>query len=164
MSDPASIKKSLSAQFSVDVPPPLEQIDPEALAKLLRESEDSVTVIDVRLPEEFANGHIAKSVNLPQGELNLEDLVTKVSDLRATNKKHRLVFASLQSPDIDEAAAQEFVTAWEDKGLHKEDPASGFVSLLLGGVFFWLRLNRHDASLTESYCAEQWEAVLSKQE
>lgn len=181
MSDPASVKKSLSAQFSVEVPPPLEHTDPETLAALLsagggESSSSSVIVIDVRLAEEFQTGHVATAWNYPHSELNVRELVERVSAAKeAADKKGvelHVVFTSLQSPDLDEAAAQDFIEAWDDQAKAAADggaatsknAATAFVSLLLGGIFYWLRLYRGQEHLTVKYDAATWDEVLSKHE
>ena len=168
MSDPASIKAQLSAQFSVDVPPPLEHAEPEAVAALIggKAAAGTVKIVDVRLKEEFCDGHIRSAVNIPLDELNVAELCAEVKALRAEAKKagktFNLVFTSLQSPDIDDAAAVDFAAAWEATDEGKADPAAGFVQLLLGGVFYWLDIHRNNAELTENYNSDKWEAVLSK--
>ena len=167
MSDPASIKKALSAQFSVDVPPPLDSVDPEALATLLKSGGGaSVTIIDVRQAEEFQQGHIRGARNIPLDELDFDTLSREIREKRKGDAKHRLVFASLQSPDIDDAAAQDFARSYEDsfedEAEKRADPASGFAQLLLGGVYHWLQLYRADSTLTASYDAAQWDSTFSK--
>lgn len=177
MTDPASIKKSLSAQFStsfVDMPPPLEQTDPEALASWIsRESseKETIMIVDVRLPEEFATGHIAGAINIPHGgeadngAAVLSHLKTSEvfeAALASGSASVRVVFTSLQSPDIDDAVAQEFVRVLEDDASLKTSSVKVEVSLLLGGVLHWLRLHKESTTLTQSYVADAWESILSR--
>jgi rhodanese-related sulfurtransferase len=180
MSDPASVKKSLSAQFSVDVPPPLEHTDPETLAALLQsttaEAPPAVIVIDVRLAEEFEKGHIAGAWNYPHSDVNIDELVTRVEDAAAKQLPSALhvVFASLQSPDLDEAVAQDFIEAWDARQKQKKQSETGntaaaadnnataFVSLLLGGIFYWLRLYHSQPALTLKYDAATWDDIVTK--
>lgn len=171
MSDPASIKKALSAQFSVDVPPPLDSVDPEALALALKQpnAASSILVLDVRQAEEFRLGNIAGSRNTPLDEIDFDALSKEVAESRKNGAAgiSRVVFVSLQSPDIDDAAAQDFVKAFEDlssrtAGASSPSSSSSFVQLLLGGVFHWLQLYRNDTSLTASYDAANWESSFAK--
>lgn len=176
MSDPAAVKKSLSAQFSVDVPPPLEHTDPETLAALLQANTTTdaspVIVIDVRLAEEFSKGHVSGAWNYPHSDVNIEELVDRVEAAAAKQQQSALnvVFASLQSPDLDEAVAQDFIEVWDARQKKKKAAdataatidANRFVSLLLGGIFYWLRLYHGQAALTSEYDAAMWDDVLTK--
>ncbi len=152
MSDPASIKKALSAQFSVDVPPPLDPMEPEALATALKTNPSSITVVDVRQPEEYRQGSIRGSRNMPLDSLDFEALSRELATRRKAEPTHRLVFASLQSPDIDDAAAQDFVQAYYDVAVasdnRNDSNAAAFVTLLLGGVCHWLQLYGNDSTLS----------------
>jgi len=161
MSDAAAIKKSLSAQFAMAPPPPIGQIDPEALGHALQLS-TPVTVIDVRQADEFATGHIAQSINIPLHELNVERLARAFARKRVETPTRQLVFVSLQSPDIDCAAAQDFMRYW-DEHMDKDgsNPSSHFVQLLLGGVFHWLQQFRLNEKLTHAYNAKHWDPVMS---
>jgi hypothetical protein len=63
---------------------------------------------------------------------------------------------------LDEAAAQDFMEAWDEQETNPKGAASSFVSLLLGGVFYWLRLYRTNAELTTNYDVATWDEVLTK--
>lgn len=160
----SDFKKQFSQQFSlIDVPPPLDHLTPDALAELVakqRAGSEGLSVFDVRTSDEFSKGHIAGSVHVPLEEFieSVGRLVKAVKETVAKGVTPRVVVVSLQSPDIDDAAALAFVQAWAEE--KEKDPslpdANGFVHILLGGVFHWLQLHGTDAGLTSAFDVEYW--------
>ena len=160
LSEKQLFKKQFSAQFSaIEVPPPLEQVDPEALAASIKGNAAKQVILDVRNVDEFEKGHVAGAKNIPHSEFDAEKYVEEVKKLRAENSDLTVVFVSLQSPDIDEAAALSFVRAWDDAG---DGAATSFVRILLGGTFYWLQLFKDDSALSEAVDKAYWEPILEK--
>jgi len=160
-----SVKKQFSQQFSMlEVPPAIDQTTPEALASLIQTPDDTVAlfVVDVRQPEEFHQGHIARSRNCPLEAFAAETFSTEVLESVVAGKRPIVIFASLQSPDLDVNAALSFSQRWEELGMEKKTGLSAghFTQTLLGGVCFWLQEYRNNANLTQEYNAEAWEGAL----
>ena len=169
MTDPASLKKELSKGFSVDITPAVEGVDPDTLSKLLTDKHFSVLVFDLRSPEEFNNGHITTSRNIPLDavEVTVTAAVTEALKKKVSEDGAALlvVFASLLSPDLDDVAANNFVKHWDDATREEGEchpPAVKFVRILIGGVFYWLQKFRRERQLTSSFNEEYWEATLAK--
>jgi hypothetical protein len=162
----AAFKKQLSETFAqLSMPPALDQIEPELLAKLILHPEPNATlhVVDVRQPEEFNAGHVKGAKNLPMDSFDPEALVASVLEDVSSGKKPLVVFVSSQSPDIDANCALTFVRAWEEKGLDAKTGVHGasVTATLLGGFVFWLQQNRKDDALTSNYVADVWDSVLA---
>lgn len=155
MSEFSKKSKEFSAQFSlVEIPPSLDHVDPEHVADAVRAGK--IFVIDVRSEQEFARGHIKGAVNIPMEAFDADAFCDKVKAYRGGNPDGLILFTSLQSPDVDEAAALALVRAWDETPEGNADAGYGFVQLLLGGTFHWLQLYGDDAALTSSYDAAYW--------
>jgi rhodanese-related sulfurtransferase len=144
----AQLRASLSC--NIEVPPALDQVAPELLAGQIQDGK-SVVVVDVRTPEEYEKGHIAGSKNIPLDDLDVD---TAVAELIATGVES-IVFVSLQSPDIDQAAALSFSSK-----LAETDGPKPTVSILLGGVLYWFQLYSKEANLTAAYDEEHWSSAI----
>ena len=174
-------KKQFSQQFSaIEVPAPLDQVGPEALASLLQQQQQHADravvteIIDVRPAEEYAKGHIFSSKNIPLDEFDAERYARDAHSLVVGKKgKLKVFFVSLQSPDIDEAAALAFTRHWDEledarlaaatSGVAVGDPTVRCPScacLLLGGMFYWLQLHGPDPKLTSTFDSAYWEPLL----
>ncbi len=142
-----SLKRNL--QCSIEVPAAVGQVAPELLAEAL----PTFTVVDVRTPEEFALGSIKGSLNISIEEwtVSTEAAVAKV----LAPGKETIVFVSLQSPDLDQAAALTFTQKVSD-----ELPKQPQVQILLGGAMYWFQLHGKNEGLTENFNAAHWEPLL----
>lgn len=166
----SDFKKQFSQQFSlISVPPPLDHVNPELLASWIVASSDPANstvlqVFDVRTKEEFGRGHIAGSVHVPLDDFlaNVPHLVQNLKKVFASGRTPSVVLVSLQSPDIDDAAALGLVQAWaEEREKDSTLPdASSFVHILLGGVFLWLQLNSANSALTKDFNVDYWTPFL----
>ena len=168
MSNAASLKKQLSETFAQQLvmPPALDQVDPDFLAKAIKNEAPGLRVVDVRQAEEFKAGHVKGAVSMPMDSFDPAGLISAIAEEHAAGKadKPLVVFCSSQSPDIDANCALTFVSAWEEAGLDKKTGIAGasIAVTLLGGVVFWLQQNKDDAALTEAYDAATWGTVLQQ--
>ncbi|MEI4271184.1 rhodanese-like domain-containing protein [Klenkia sp. LSe6-5] len=79
---PAAVLLGCAAPQPADPPPaaagtaPVVQVDPAAAVDLAGQGD--VTVVDVRTPEEYAEGHLAGAVNV---DVSAEDFAARISEL-----------------------------------------------------------------------------------
>lgn len=129
--------------IGVDAQGPLEVMAAslhEFLKKRAVVGGESVTIIDLRPSEEFAQFSIPTSVNLSY-EVDMP-LAPLAAQLRETLNKGptashdsplpSLLFVSTQSPDIDDMIAREVIREYE-KSYGQAPPASA-IGILVGGV------------------------------
>jgi hydroxyacylglutathione hydrolase len=96
----------------------IEMIDPDDLAQ----RRDDVVVLDVRDPDEFAEGHIPDSVHIPYGELagRLSELPTDrpIATICSGGKRSGLAASVLQREGFDDVihVAHGGVGTWERSG------------------------------------------------
>ena len=167
----STFKKQFSANFaSLDVPAALDHITPEAVHSALADAPASTTIIDVRSRDEFSKGSILGSRNVDLDSWSGAECPKFVDELAAqykAGKKTKVVFVSLQSPDIDSAAALQFTHLWDELAEVKDNtfPASHDIThILLGGVFHWFQLYKGDPKSTENYDADTWDKLLPRAE
>lgn len=108
-----------------------EFIEPEVLAAERRVSREELTIVDVRSPEEYAEGHVEGAVNIP-----LADLEARVGDVPLgtevvpyCNMYHPGSSRGEQAADMlvklgfDAKALLGGFPAWRDAGLPVESEA-----------------------------------------
>ncbi|EPY29524.1 hypothetical protein STCU_04497 [Strigomonas culicis] len=121
-------KMSLNTEALYNSAQPVEITAEELHEKV---SQPHVTVVDVRTAEEYARSHVPNSRNEPFQEVNYQALVETLQTQITTEPHAAIVFVSAQSPDVDDLAAREFITAF-NKAFNRPPPAAS-VRVLLGG-------------------------------
>ena len=103
-----------------------EQTDPEAVREAL-ESEEAVTVVDVREPEEWEEGHIKGAKHLPRGLLELKaadelpNTEARIITHCASGGRGTLAARTLGEMGYTNVANMEGgITAWQEKGYETE--------------------------------------------
>eukprot|EP01065_Artemidia_motanka_P026865 TRINITY_DN32100_c0_g1_i1.p1 TRINITY_DN32100_c0_g1~~TRINITY_DN32100_c0_g1_i1.p1 ORF type:complete len:683 (+),score=235.15 TRINITY_DN32100_c0_g1_i1:79-2049(+) len=148
---PKARKKRL-AGVSISVPEAPQKIPPHELAALLRGEASSprrgldkpLVVVDVR--EDARGGRIPRSEHIPCEEL-LRDMA-EYADRWA--KKEAIVFVSVQSPDLDQTAAQPLLQLFHERGAKAE------VFILLDGLRGWFHSYSDDDALVVDYSPSMW--------
>jgi rhodanese-related sulfurtransferase len=167
----AVFKKQFSENFSaLELPKPLEGISPEDLASRMEHKPASVVIIDVRAAADFAKGHLAGSRNVALDEFlehGSQALVTEAAEAYKKGTPVEIVFVSLQSPDIDEAAALAFTRSWDDHvaegGKDGKLPDSHtFVHILLGGALLFFQLFNRNPKLVLQFDHGLWDPLMAK--
>jgi rhodanese-related sulfurtransferase len=122
------------AQLVQDVKPQITEVTTDDLANNLAKD---IVLIDVREPAEFAEGHIAGSVNFPRGVLEMKiqmhpQFKDAEAPLEEMNKheiylicrsgaRSALAANSLQTMGFDKVkSVAGGMMAWQEKGLHTE--------------------------------------------
>ena len=122
------------AQLVQDVKPQITEVTTDDLANNLAKD---IVLIDVREPVEFAEGHIAGSVNFPRGVLEMKiqmhpQFKDAEAPLEEMNKheiylicrsgaRSALAANSLQTMGFDKVkSVAGGMMAWQEKGLHTE--------------------------------------------
>jgi rhodanese-related sulfurtransferase len=103
-----------------------EQTDPDAVREAL-ESGEGVTVLDVREPEEWEEGHIKGAKHLPRGLLELKaadelpDTNARIITHCASGGRGALTARTLGEMGYTNVANMEGgITAWQEKGYETE--------------------------------------------
>lgn len=123
-----------------------ENISAEELKDLIVSSSNAVKIIDLRTIEEYKQGHIAKSVNVPFTDLQTQELIAEVHSAAQKSTVFSLVFVSLQSPDIDDYAARQCIALYQQTYNALPPPSS--MKILFGGFSNWMSLFGTDSTLT----------------
>jgi len=96
-------------------------IDPDALAARLEDRND-IVVLDVRDPDEFAEGHVPGSIHIPYGHLldRLDELPTdrEIAAMCSGGKRSGLAASLLQREGFGKVVhvAHGGVSTWRDLG------------------------------------------------
>jgi rhodanese-related sulfurtransferase len=166
----SAFKKQFSENFaSLVLPAALDHITPEAVHTAITEAEAHI-IIDVRGAEEFKKGSIVGSRNVDLDSwsgVECGKFVEEIAALHKAGTKAKVTFVSLQSPDIDSAAALEFTHLWDELAEVKDQtfpPSHDIVHILLGGVFHWFQLYKEDGKVTANYSAATWDKLLPRAE
>lgn len=114
---------------------------------ILSDSRDKIKVIDLRSAEEFHKKHIADSINIPFSDLQPDTLRADFHSGAQEGRQPRLVFASSQSPDIDDFAARQWIEGYQQA--YGVLPPSDSVCILLGGISNWVSLFEKYPSLVQ---------------
>jgi len=99
----------------------IEMIDPDALAARLEDRND-IVVLDVRDPDEFAEGHVPGSIHIPYGHLldRLDELPTdrEIAAMCSGGKRSGLAASLLQREGFGKVVhvAHGGVSTWRDLG------------------------------------------------
>eukprot|EP01062_Namystynia_karyoxenos_P057551 TRINITY_DN4865_c1_g1_i1.p1 TRINITY_DN4865_c1_g1~~TRINITY_DN4865_c1_g1_i1.p1 ORF type:complete len:712 (+),score=226.62 TRINITY_DN4865_c1_g1_i1:83-2137(+) len=145
-------KKKLGAPMKISVPEAPQKMAAAELATLLRGeatspkrgSDKPLVVIDVRETQD--GGRIPGSEHIPCETIlkGLADYADQWEDREA------LVFVSLQSPDLDAAAATPLMQMMHERG----DSVEVFV--LAEGLIGWMQANSSDPLLVTDYDPARW--------
>eukprot|EP01065_Artemidia_motanka_P016713 TRINITY_DN2031_c0_g1_i1.p1 TRINITY_DN2031_c0_g1~~TRINITY_DN2031_c0_g1_i1.p1 ORF type:complete len:662 (+),score=223.62 TRINITY_DN2031_c0_g1_i1:54-2039(+) len=128
----------------VVVPEAAEKMSASTLAVLVAQQSAGTVVVDVR--GDTKGGSIPGSVHIP-----CDDFVSNVARyVDEWADKATVVFVSLQSPDLDQTAAQPFMQAIGERSSKTE------VYLLIGGMRGWVSDYGGDAKLVSDYDAAVW--------
>ncbi len=103
-------------------------IEPQKLADEQLASRDDLSIVDVRSPEEYADGHLEGAVNIPLAELEARvgELPSKTEVVTYCNMYHPGSSRGEQAADmltklgLDAKAMQGGFPAWRDAGLPVE--------------------------------------------
>ncbi|CAD2217754.1 hypothetical protein AGDE_03614 [Angomonas deanei] len=139
-SNMAGKRMSLSAE-ALQLTPQPEEVNAEDLHTLIAQlgaPDAPLLVVDVRSAEEFKKKNIAGSINQPFQELPYAELVERFHTLVQKSPNALIVFVSVESPDLDDLAAREFIEV-HSKTLHCPPPAKS-VRVLLGGLSHYFSL------------------------
>lgn len=123
-----------------------ENISAEELKDLIVSSSNAVKIIDLRTVEEYKQGHITKSVNIPFTDLQPQQLIAEVHSAGQKSTLFSLVFVSLQSPDIDDYAARQCIALYQQT--YNALPPTNSMRILFGGFSNWTALFGTDSTLT----------------
>eukprot|EP00796_Vickermania_ingenoplastis_P004472 gene4472-3266_t len=110
-----------------------EVISAEDLKDLIVSSSNEIKIIDLRSAEEFQTSHIAKSVNTAYDDLQQPQLV---QELHSKKDKFSIVFVSLQSPDLDDFAARQCISLYQQT--YNALPPPQAIKILFGGFSHWI--------------------------
>eukprot|EP01061_Rhynchopus_euleeides_P015147 TRINITY_DN25980_c0_g1_i1.p1 TRINITY_DN25980_c0_g1~~TRINITY_DN25980_c0_g1_i1.p1 ORF type:complete len:667 (+),score=224.43 TRINITY_DN25980_c0_g1_i1:104-2104(+) len=139
-----------SSKMAIQVPDDTpERMNAPCLAPLLRRPDASsfVKVIDVRDEASRKGGRIKGSVQITHADV-VGRCATLAKDWQGLEA---LVFASAQSPDLDETAAIPIIQAYKQSGIKAPQ-----VYTLMGGIVGWIDTYNQDASLVDDYDPTMW--------
>ena len=147
-SSPSNRRASTTMVITVPEETP-ERMNAACLAPLLRSPDSStfVKVVDVRELGANKGGSIRGAVHIPY-----QDVVTNCATLaKEWQNSDAIVFASAQSPDLDETAAIPIVQYYQ-----QQQGKAPQVYTLMGGIVGWVDTYANDSTLVENYDSKVW--------